>query len=193
LSDVWLPGADAATRDRFAALQRAAAGADVAATLLERVYRADVRDVLGAVRAPVLVLHRRRDRAVPFAAGRELAALLPDARLVALEGELHPPWLGDRDAVLAAATAFLDAHHPADPPRAGEVPLAGAAGGTGPLSEREAEVLRLVADGLSEAEIARKLILSPHTVHRHVANIRVKLGQPSRAAAAAHAVRRGLI
>ena len=65
--------------------------------------------------------------------------------------------------------------------------------GDGPLSEREREVLRLVADGLSDAEIARRLIVSPHTVHRHVANIRTKLRQPSRAAAAAYAAREGLI
>ena len=62
-----------------------------------------------------------------------------------------------------------------------------------PLSAREAEVLRLVADGLSDREIAERLIVSPHTVHRHLANIRAKLGQPSRAAAAAQALRRGLI
>jgi DNA-binding CsgD family transcriptional regulator len=54
-------------------------------------------------------------------------------------------------------------------------------------------VLRLIAAGLSDAEIAERLIVSPHTVHRHVANIRTKLRQPSRAAAAAHAVREGLI
>jgi DNA-binding CsgD family transcriptional regulator len=61
------------------------------------------------------------------------------------------------------------------------------------LSEREREVLTLVAEGLSDAEIAQRLIVSPHTVHRHVANIRTKLRQPSRAAAAVHAARIGLI
>jgi DNA-binding NarL/FixJ family response regulator len=54
-------------------------------------------------------------------------------------------------------------------------------------------VLRLVAGGLADAEIAAELQLSQHTVHRHVANIRTKLGQPSRAAAVAHASRLGLI
>ena len=44
------------------------------------------------------------------------------------------------------------------------------------LSEREVEVLRLVAAGHSDDEIAGRLVLSPHTVHRHVANIRTKLG-----------------
>jgi LuxR family transcriptional regulator, maltose regulon positive regulatory protein len=54
-------------------------------------------------------------------------------------------------------------------------------------------VLRLVADGLSEEAIAERLVISPHTVHRHVANVRTKLRQPSRAAAVAQAAREGLI
>jgi len=61
------------------------------------------------------------------------------------------------------------------------------------LTAREREVLRLIADGLSDEAIAERLVLSPHTVHRHVANIRSKLRQPSRAAAAAQAIRDGLI
>jgi pimeloyl-ACP methyl ester carboxylesterase/DNA-binding CsgD family transcriptional regulator len=181
LADVWLPSADADTRERFARLQRVAAKPETAAAMLEAVYRADLRDILPKVRAPALVVHRRDDRAMPFAQGRELASLLHDARLVALDGDLHPPWLGDSEAVLGAVGGFLDDRHPAH------------ARADGPLSEREREVLQLVADGLSDAEIARRLIVSPHTVHRHVANIRSKLGQPSRAAAAAYAARRGLI
>ena len=65
-----------------------------------------------------------------------------------------------------------------------------------PLSEltpRELEVLRLVAQGLSNAEIAERLVLSPHTVHRHMANTRAKLRMPSRAAAVAYAARVGLL
>jgi ATP/maltotriose-dependent transcriptional regulator MalT len=64
---------------------------------------------------------------------------------------------------------------------------------SGPLSEREREILRLVADGLSDVEISQRLVVSPHTVHRHMANVRSKLRQPSRAAAVAHAAREGLI
>jgi ATP/maltotriose-dependent transcriptional regulator MalT len=66
-------------------------------------------------------------------------------------------------------------------------------GAPGPLTPRELEVLRLVADGLSNREIATRLVLSEHTVHRHVANILRKLGAPSRAAAAADAARAGLL
>jgi LuxR family transcriptional regulator, maltose regulon positive regulatory protein len=58
-----------------------------------------------------------------------------------------------------------------------------------PLTRRESEVLRLVAEGLSDKEIAARLVLSEHTVHRHVSNIRTKLRVPSRAAAAAQAAR----
>jgi DNA-binding CsgD family transcriptional regulator len=58
-----------------------------------------------------------------------------------------------------------------------------------PLSAREREVLELVADGLSNAAIAKRLRLSDHTVKRHVANILLKLDLPTRAAAAAFLAR----
>jgi DNA-binding NarL/FixJ family response regulator len=54
-------------------------------------------------------------------------------------------------------------------------------------------VLRLVADGLSDGEIAERLVVSEHTVHRHVANVRNKLGAPSRSAAVARAAQDGLL
>lgn len=61
------------------------------------------------------------------------------------------------------------------------------------LTAREAEILGLVALGLSNKQIAARLTLSEHTVHRHVANILVKLRLSSRAAAAAYAAKHGLI
>ena len=61
------------------------------------------------------------------------------------------------------------------------------------LTARELEILRLVAQGQSDGEIADRLFLSPHTVHRHVANVRTKLRLPSRAAAVAYAARAGLL
>ncbi|HSK61309.1 MAG TPA: helix-turn-helix transcriptional regulator, partial [Actinomycetospora sp.] len=61
------------------------------------------------------------------------------------------------------------------------------------LSRRECEVLRLVADGYGDRAIAATLVLSEHTVHRHVANILVKLGCPSRSAAVAEALRTGVL
>jgi DNA-binding NarL/FixJ family response regulator len=61
------------------------------------------------------------------------------------------------------------------------------------LSPRQQEVLRLIAQGFSDAEIADRLTLSQHTVHRHVGNILTKLGVRSRAAAIAYAAREKLL
>ena len=61
------------------------------------------------------------------------------------------------------------------------------------LTRREGEVLHLVAQGLTDKEIATRLVLSRHTVHRHVHSILNKLDLPSRAAAVAYAVRHGLL
>jgi ATP/maltotriose-dependent transcriptional regulator MalT len=63
----------------------------------------------------------------------------------------------------------------------------------GGLTEREVEVLRLVAEGRSNHDIARALVLSPKTVERHLSNIFTKLDVPSRTAAAAYAHEHGLM
>jgi len=185
LADIFLGDASAQERERFARLQRAAASAETAADLLEAVYRFDVRAELEHVRAPTQVVHRRADRAIPYAQGRALAAAIPGATLVPLEGSAHLPWVGDARSTARALHAFL-APHATAARDAGE-PAAAL------LSSREREVLELVARGLNEREIAEQLVLSPHTVHRHVANIRRKLGRGSRAAAVAEAARLGLI
>lgn len=61
------------------------------------------------------------------------------------------------------------------------------------LTHRELEVLGLLAAGYTDRKIAELLTISPRTVNRHTFNIFVKLDVPGRAAAAAHAVRKGLI
>ena len=185
LSDIFLSGADAAEHERFARLQRASATADTAAALLRLVYRLDVRDYLARVRNPVTVVHRRDDRAVPYRFGREVAATIPAAKFIPLQGSSHFPWHGDVDSVIRACRQAL-VPTPL-PPSEGNPPDPGL------LSGREREVLACVAHGLGDREIAEQLGLSPHTVHRHVANIRGKLGSPSRTAAVAEAARRGLL
>jgi non-specific serine/threonine protein kinase len=75
--------------------------------------------------------------------------------------------------------------------RVSQARTAGAVGAA--LTPREVEVVRLVAAGLTNAEIAERLVLSEHTVHRHVANILRKLDVPSRAAVASLAARDGLV
>jgi DNA-binding CsgD family transcriptional regulator len=61
------------------------------------------------------------------------------------------------------------------------------------LSERELEVLRLVAEGLTDPQVANRLYISPRTVGFHLRSIYRKLGVPSRAAATREAARRSLI
>ena len=187
LADVFGPNWSAEDRAAFTAAQRAAASAEVAADLLTLIYETDIRDELPRIRAPALVVHREHDRAMRLRGAREVAALLPHADLVTLPGDAHLPWHGDGDAVLRAVAAFLGIEGP-------PAPVSGAdAGALGELSAREREVLTLVAQGLSDAEIAERLVISPHTAHRHMANILAKMRLPTRAAAAAVAARAGLL
>jgi class 3 adenylate cyclase len=97
----------------FADLFRESATGGVVARILEEVYAADVRDLLPAVKAQTLVLHRRGDPIFPFAAGQAMAALIPDSRFVPLEGTSHTPALGDAQSVLDAFNAFLKEDEPA--------------------------------------------------------------------------------
>jgi pimeloyl-ACP methyl ester carboxylesterase/DNA-binding CsgD family transcriptional regulator len=187
LADVFGPNWTHEDRAAFTMSQRAAAEAEVAADLLGLIYETDVREQLPRIRAPALVVHRERDRAMRLKCGREVAALLPGADLVTLPGDAHLPWHGDGDAVLRTVAPFMGIDAPPAPAR-------GADGGeVGELSAREREVLALVAAGLNDAQIAQRLVISPHTVHRHVANILAKLRQPTRAAAAAAAARADLL
>jgi pimeloyl-ACP methyl ester carboxylesterase/DNA-binding CsgD family transcriptional regulator len=187
LADLFGPSWSSETRAAFTAFQRSSAEAEVAASLLELIYETDVREDLPRVRAPALVVHREDDRAMRLRGAREVAALLPHAELVTLPGDAHMPWHGDGDAVLRAVATFLGIQAPAAPAGGPD------ADALHELSEREREVLGLVAQGLSDAQIAERLVISPHTVHRHVANILAKLRLPTRAAAAARAARAGLL
>jgi DNA-binding NarL/FixJ family response regulator len=61
------------------------------------------------------------------------------------------------------------------------------------LTERQIEILRLISQGMNDREIAAALVVSEHTVHRHVANILQRLNLPSRAAAVGYASSHDLI
>jgi pimeloyl-ACP methyl ester carboxylesterase/DNA-binding CsgD family transcriptional regulator len=185
LADVFMPGGTADDRAAFARFQRQTASPAQAATELASVYRLDCRDLLDSLAdVPTLVLHREDDRAIPLALGVDLAARIPRATFVPLAGVDHFPWFGNSREIAAAAIAFLHGRDPVAAVR----PFPGS---SMPLTEREVEVLRLIAAGNTDAEIAERLIVSPHTVHRHVSNIRTKLGVASRAAAAAWAAQHG--
>jgi pimeloyl-ACP methyl ester carboxylesterase/DNA-binding CsgD family transcriptional regulator len=185
LADVFLPDATAHERTAFAQFQRRCASPQQAAASLRSVYAFDCSAELAGITVPTLVLHRRDDRAIRFELGKDLAERIPGARFVALEGADHFPWRGDRASMAEEIVAFLDGTVPDRATATVREPAA--------LTDREREVLTLVAGGSTDAEIADRLVLSPHTVHRHVANIRTKLGVSSRAAAAAWAASHGIV
>jgi pimeloyl-ACP methyl ester carboxylesterase len=106
LADLFVPDADGPALDSLAEWQRSICDGNAAAELLQLTYSMDVAERLDAIRTPTLVLHRREDRAVPFAAGRELAARIPGAHFVPLEGRGHPPWESNPD-VATEVTRFL--------------------------------------------------------------------------------------
>ncbi|MFB4279593.1 alpha/beta fold hydrolase [Nonomuraea sp. MTCD27] len=171
LADIWFPGAPAEVTDMFARVQRAAATAEMAAALLDMFYRIEVADILPAIRVPTLVLHRRGSRAVPFELGRELASLIPGAQLVALEGRMQPIYFEGEDIAAATILSFLR-------DRAGG---AGRLSTDSRLTDRELQVVAHIAEGLTNAEIARLLGVSVRTVDAHVEHVRTKLGVRSRA------------
>ncbi len=108
LTDMLFPGATPERAAAFARTQRESASAEVAAGFLDLVYRANVKDSLGKVESPTLVIHRRGDRAVPFAGGREIAAGIQHARLVSLDGSTHEPTSEDElEEVVGPVDEFL--------------------------------------------------------------------------------------
>jgi DNA-binding NarL/FixJ family response regulator len=101
-------------------------------------------------------------------------------------------WTAGRSLSLDGAIAAAAAVVVADVPDGGAEGTRGGPRGDA-LTAREQDVLRLLVDGRSNAEIAHALFIGVRTARAHVASILAKLGVPTRTAAATHAVRRGLI
>lgn len=98
---------DRAFTDWWARLERLSSSPMAAELQARAIAAIDVRALLPAVAAPVLVLHRSEDAHVRVEAARQLARALEDARLVELPGRDHPVWLGDVDAIADLVEEFL--------------------------------------------------------------------------------------
>ena len=129
--------------------------------------------------APAPVLRARNDRALAV------------ARVALGEKNFEAAWLAGSDlpmdrAIAEAKTLSLEASRNVrlDP---------GSSAVPGGLSSRELEVLKLVATGLSNAQVAQELFLSSRTVNTHLTSIYRKLEVPSRSAATRFAVEQGLV
>jgi NarL family two-component system response regulator YdfI len=132
---------------------------------------------------PVLLLLDPADSALVSSALRSgvRGAISWDATPQEIEGAVH--------AVNAGLVVTTPASLAELPPDAQPF----AAGLAEPLSERELEVLELLADGLSNKLIAHRLSISEHTVKTHIASIFAKLGASNRTDAVSRAIRRGLV
>jgi len=192
---LFLPEASADQQRAFGELMRITSKPSIAANILRNYGTVDVTERLADVRTPTLVLHCQQDACIPFSLGRRLAAGIQGARFVALESRNHvllenePAWprfceefdafLGRRSAAAADAGA---------PGRRATLD----ASGLEDLTPKERRVLALVAEGMSNAEIAAKLFLSEKTVRNHLTRIFDKLGVNSRARAIVLAREAGL-
>ena len=85
----FLPDGTRADWDAFDQLQRRTTSPENAVRFLQEFAHIDVREQAGHVRCPTLILHSRNDHRVPMRYGEELAALIPDSRLVALASNNH--------------------------------------------------------------------------------------------------------
>ncbi len=159
----------------------------VARATFQAASAIDVSDDLAAVTAPTLVLHRTDIEQIPRAVSEELAAALPNGHLRLLAGSSPALFFENIDEVVRAITDFVIEGRPDGRPQRSAVPR-NAHG----LTARELDVLRLIAQGETNAEIAHRLTLSVNTVERHVANLYRKIDARGRADATAFALRQGI-
>jgi pimeloyl-ACP methyl ester carboxylesterase/DNA-binding CsgD family transcriptional regulator len=165
-------------------LQKMAVDAETA--LLARSQRqvTDSSARLAELDLPTLVLHSRGDRAQAYSRGRDLAAGIPGARLVALESNNHivladePAW----PVFLREVTEFLAADRVPTPTAVTDDLIS-------VLSPRELDILALAAQGRDNDAIAAELVLSVRTVERHLQNAYAKLGLQGRTARTAAVAR----
>ena len=115
-TSLFMPDATPEQMRWFNDLQRMTASPENAVRIRQAVDEIDVSRLLGRVTAPTLVLHCRDDAVQPFEEGRRMAAMIPGARFVALEGRNHlmlesePAW----SRFLEEVRIFLGSMHPAE-------------------------------------------------------------------------------
>ena len=169
-----------ATPEQFAwfnNLQLVSTSPENAVRLQQTFNEVDVYELAANIRTPTLIIHARKDAAVGFENGRQAASQIPGARLVILESRNHvllaaePAWaqfweelnrFTRADGQSLRSPSGVEAEQPA-----GRLP--------GELTAREHDILRMLARGYQNDEIAARLVLSPKTVRNYVSNLYSKL------------------
>jgi pimeloyl-ACP methyl ester carboxylesterase len=173
-TSLLIPDSSPEQAESYNELERMCTSPTCAARIFSSVGKLDVMELAPLVKCPTLVLHARGDASVPFEEGRLIAGVIPNSRFVLLEGRNHillphePAW----QQFFTELRAFLPANRPGEALRA-----------CSGLSEREGEVLHLIARGLDNAQIAARLELAEKTVRNHITHIFEKMQVESRAQA----------
>ena len=170
----FIPEASAEQVGWFNELCRRTTSPQIAAEFMRNHARIDVSHLLPKLRCSTLVIHADRDKVVPLAEGRLLASEIPEARFVEVHSRNHilqesePAWR-EFQSLLLEFTGL------------GSASAAALQG----LSPREREILALIAQGLSNAEVAARLGISEKTVRNQLTRLFEKLGVSSRTQAVA--------
>lgn len=175
-----------------ARLERHTGSPGMLAHALRQAASYDVREALGRVEAPILVLHRRGDRFASVEQARYIAANAADATYLELAGEDHMFFLGDQPVMLDAILRFLD-ERVAGGELTAAIRRAERKGGHGfgweSMTPSEREVAVMVAAGMTNNEIAHRLRKSPHTVDGHLRRVFRKLNVTTRVGVASEYAR----
>lgn len=175
-TSIRMPDAGVEQQRSFNELMRLATTPANFTNFLRAAFREnEARELAPKIRCPTIVLHAREDGAIPFDEGRALAAHIPSAHFVPLESRNHH-LAGHEPAWTQVVNAF-DAFLPAPTANDRSNPL------LDELTRREQDVLELVAQGLDNGTIAKRLGISERTARNHVSIIFSKLGVNRRAQA----------
>ena len=175
----FIPGGSREQHQWFNDLERISASPENAAAIVQTLHEVDINSVAETIRVPTLVFHVRGDARVPFEEGRILAAAIPNARFVPLEGSNHV--LLENEPAWRQFFGELRAFLPAPARQRPTERLLKDAG----LTPSEHDVLIMLARGLDNRAIAAALSKSEKTVRNQVTSIFAKLGVGSRAQAVA--------
>jgi len=179
----WLGWPDPAQGRLAADWFRSATTPAIARATFEADAAIDVTAQCADVACPCLVIHRLDTPPIDLATAQDLAANLPRGRLKVVPGRSASLFFEHGEAMADLIADFVT----------GVEQRRSAAPGPGAeLTAREVEVLRLVAAGESNAEIAARLGVTINTVERHVVNVYRKIDARGRADATAFAIRNGL-
>jgi len=106
-ADLYRPGSGDEAGRHLARVFRESAPAEVAADYLRSMYGHDVSGLLSSVRAPALVMHYHRDPLIPLRGSQDLAAGLPHATFLPLDGRVHLPDSSDLEQLETAIVGHV--------------------------------------------------------------------------------------